>query len=333
MKVKKTDMASRVDAIVGAAPNINARFQAATAGASSHPTGARLSTADVSGAPTLPTAAPTATGNGIVHRKPRRVTAPLDLIDLIPSNARRIYRQSRVLEIARSLALHGQETAGFATFRNGRYLLAAGGYRYRGLKHNNARTMELDVWDNLTDQELYELSFRENNEREGQSALDNALTWDDLLKQEIYKNETEIAQATGFSLSMVNKTMAALKLSPELRGLVEEDPEAFKLSVLYELQLYEQAAGTQRALLIARQVMDGTTSRKQIQDARAQIVDPKARKPKEQSRQYKIDCSGVDGGVLKEWDSGKITLELEATDPAKRAQLVQQLRKMFGSAE
>jgi ParB family transcriptional regulator, chromosome partitioning protein len=257
----------------------------------------------------------------------------MDQIDESPSNARRIYRPERIKEMAASLAANGQETPGFATMRNGRYLLGAGGYRIRGLKVINAKTMELLVWDNLTDRELYELSYRENKEREGHSALDDALSWREHIERGTFAGEADIVAATGLSESNVNKTMAILKLSSTVLNIVTENPEAFKLSVLYELYLYEKVAGDQKAAVFARQILEGKCSRQQIIDARELASTPKHRKQKEQSRQYKIDGAGLERGVLKEWDSGKIALELDVKDPLKRTQLVEALRQLLDKPE
>lgn len=330
MNIKKGNMLERVTAASNVAPSLTSRFQQAAAAVAEHQ-GTMPPKAGQGDAPAAD-AEPVLGVKGL-QGKPRHVTAKIDQIDETSSNARRIYRPQRVKEIAASIAANGQETPGFATMRDGRYLLAAGGYRIRGLKAINAKTMELLVWDNLTDRELYELSYRENKEREGHSALDDALAWRDQIEKGIFAGEADIVASTGLSESSVNKTMAILKFSSTILNIVTEDPEAFKLSVLYELYLYEQVAGDQKAAVLARHILEGKCSRQQIIDARALVSTPKHRKQKEQSRQYKIDGAGLERGVLKEWDSGKIALELDVKDPLKRTQLVEALRNLLDRPE
>lgn len=253
----------------------------------------------------------------------------LDLIDPNPFNARKIYRPSRVSELAASIGAHGQEIPGVATPREGRFVLAAGHYRLRALKLIGAKSMALMIREGLSDRELYAHSYRENAEREAQSALDNALSWRELLDQGIYTSETEIAEVTCMSLPNVNKTLAALRLSSTVLDVVMEDPKTFALSVLYELVLYEGAAGTTKALAMAKLVTEREAGRKEIQDARAKIESPRERKRKETSRQYKIQHEGLQIGSLKEWDSGKVTFEVMLTDAKDRATLIAELRERF----
>ena len=254
---------------------------------------------------------------------------PLEQIDPNPFNARKIYRTSRVSELAASIGAHGQEIPGVATVRGDRIVLAAGHYRLRALKMIGAKSMALMIHEGLSDRDLYAHSYRENAEREAQSALDNALSWRELLDQGVYASETEIAEVTGMSLPNVNKTMAALRLSAAVLDFIKEDPKTFAMSVLYELALYENVAGTAKALAIARLVSTNDAGRKEIQDARANVESPRERKRKETSRQYKIQQEGVHIGSLKEWDSGKVMLEIMLTDTKERSSLIAELKERF----
>jgi ParB family chromosome partitioning protein len=261
------------------------------------------------------------------------IAVPLDLIDQNPFNARQIYKPSRVNELASSIGLHGQEQPGIATRRNGRVVLAAGHYRLRALKLLSAKTMILVIHEGLTDKELYAFSYRENAEREPQSTLDNALSWKQMLDDGLFSNETEIAEATKQSLPNVNKTLAALRLTPEALDVVKECPENFGLSTLYELSLFEKLGGTPRTIEFARKVAAGEAGRKEIGEARALLENPKERKKKENSRQYKIQLEGRASGSLKDWDSGKVTFEVHFNDPKERAALVASLKGQFGLTE
>ena len=72
---------------------------------------------------------------------------------------------------------------------------------------------------------------------------------------------------------------------------------------------------------------------REIQEARAQVESPRERKRKETSRQYRIQRDGRPVGSLKEWDSGKVVLEVVLADPRDRAALVAALRERFCIAD
>jgi len=63
------------------------------------------------------------------------------------------------------------------------------------------------------------------------------------------------------------------------------------------------------------------------------LENPKHRKAREGARQYRIGTGSSQIGTIKEWDSGKVMLEVKLDDPAKRAELVLDLRKRFGLAD
>ncbi|RUP34067.1 MAG: ParB/RepB/Spo0J family partition protein [Curvibacter sp.] len=332
MNIKKGDMAARAALAAKSAPTIGDRLRHAQDLVHTHP------------ADETPKAAFTPTGQGLYSATTPETPATnssgarfekvsIELIDVNPFNARHIYRPERVSELAASISAHGQEIPGLAAKQGGRYVLAAGHYRLRALKLIGAKTMDLMVYDSLNDRELYSHSYRENAERETQTALDNALSWRSLLDQGVFTSETEIAEATGQSQPNVNKTLAILRLSPQVLEVLKEDPKAFAMSALYELVLYEQAVDTPSALAMAKLVKEGEAGRKEIQEARAKVQSPRERKRKEISRQYKIQRNGQQIGHLKEWDSGKVSFEIILADTIDREALVAELRRRFDLAE
>ncbi len=327
MLISKKDMASRVAKAAEAAPGIEDRLRQAREMVHTHPID---ETSHRRLEPSLTRQAEQE--SALLPAGPRLQEVPLDDIDQNPFNARKIYRTERVSELAASIGAHGQEIPGIATIRAGRFVLVAGHYRLRALKVLGAKTMLLMIHLDLSDKELYSHSYRENAERESQSALDNALSWRQLIDQGVYKSETDIADATGMSLPNVNKTLAALRLTGPVLDVVKEAPNSFALSLLYELSLYEAVAGQGKALAMARQIGQGELSRREITAARTQLETPKERKRKETSRQYKLQRDGQPIGYLKEWDSGKVTFEIKFSDAAERENLVEELRTRYGQS-
>ncbi len=322
MVIKKRDMASRIDKAVDSTPDIGERLRHARELTQAHPV--------LSHTPQI--------SQSVSHKAPlvenaKCVPISIDLIDPNPHNARRIYRPERVSELAASIGAHGQDVPGIATYRDGRYILAAGHYRLRAHKVLGSATMDLMIHEGLSDKDLFAYSYRENAEREGQSALDNALCWQELLESGLYSSETELAEVTGMSLPNINKTLRILKLSDAVLGLVKEDPAAFPLSALYELALFETAASPGSSLELARQIKAGEAGRKEVQEARAKLENPKTRKTKETSRQYKIHRSGESIGFVKAWDSGRVALDVVISDPTERNEVLEILKSRFGIKE
>jgi ParB family chromosome partitioning protein len=269
------------------------------------------------------------------NRRKYFLKVPVALIDPNPFNARHIYLAERVKQLGADIAATGQLQPGVATIRDGRFVLAAAHYRWKGILHAKLPSMDLMVHEELTDQELYEISYKENAEREDQSPLDNALAWRQLIEDQVYANESAIAEATGMSLPNVNKTMAILKLSKPILDLVGQRPADYPLSSLYELVQLETAAGQKIALEMAQRVGNGEVGRDAITELRQRYQDPKKeRKAKENSRQYKInDSNGKQKGILKEWDSGKVVLEIQCLEQKEREQIVRDLKQRFNLGE
>jgi ParB family chromosome partitioning protein len=325
MKVKKFNMADRAKRAAQTSPSLEDRLAHSQALLSAHPINeAGAIAAAPANAPSLPI---DRHNEGMDIR-----SVALELIDTNPYNARRIYRTERVNKLAASIGANGQEVPGIATMRDGRYVLAAGHYRLRAIKALGLKTMFLRIHENLSDRELYEYSYRENAEREAQSPLDNAMSWRDLLTRKVYDNETELADATGMSLPNVNKTLAILKLTDPVLEIVMEEPTAFALSALYELTLFQNMADEPQTMVLAMRIRDGDAGRKEVQEARAQLEKSTDRKRKETSRQYHIKLDGA-VGALKEWDSGKVVLEIRLDDPKAKADLVAELRNRFGISD
>lgn len=317
-RISKSDMKGRAAIAADQAPGLSERLRVATELVGQHPLGHDAQ-------PALVAVDSPRSESG--RQPPRLESVPLGLLDENPYNARKIYRPERVAELRSSIDAVGQAQPGIGVRRNGRIIVVAGHYRWRAIRSTNLKTMDLMVHEHLSDRELFQLSYHENAEREQQSALDNAMAWRALLDDGVYASETDIAEATRMSLSNVNKTLSILKLSPQVLALVADSPVQFAMTSLYELVLFEKEGGPEAALDLARRVAANDAGRKEIEEARAKLG--KTRKRKEISRQYKLEqASGVPGS-LKEWDSGRVSLDIVLTDAKERAEVVAELLERF----
>src|SRR5690606_34630553 len=120
------------------------------------------------------------------------------------------------------LKMDGQLVPGIAVRNGERRTLIAGHYRRRGLVINGTRTMRLMVYDSLSEQEMYALSYKENHSRNEQSPLDTAMAWKKLLEDGVYDSAMAIAERIGMSKGNVNKTLAITRLDPAVLELAKD---------------------------------------------------------------------------------------------------------------
>jgi len=262
------------------------------------------------------------------------IRVPLSKLHDNPFNARRLYDPAVVQERAASIATHGQKTPGLAApdpANPGHFILIDGHYRKRALAAAGKSEMECFIERDLSDLDFYRLSFLLNEQRSDQSALDNAIAWRQLLDEGKVQKEEDICELTGMSAGTVNKTLALLRLPETVLAVMRERPAAIGIAAGYELTLYCKVVGEERTRdLASRIIADGLSSR-EVEAIRKQAQEGKARKVKEISRQYKIRTdAGELLGTIKEWDSGRVMLDVQLADRSAREALVEALKARFG---
>ncbi len=305
------------------------RFARAEAAIAQHPNGLLQGRAnEIAAVFSAESPLPTESGGRILKR------IPLTELHDNPFNARRIYDPAVVQERAASIATHGQKTPGLAApdpARPGHYILIDGHYRKRALASAGKLEMECFVEDDLSDLDFYRLSFLLNEQRSDQSALDNAIAWRQLIDEGKVQKEEEICELTGMSAGTVNKTLALLKLPESVLAVMRERPSAIGIAAGYELTLYHKTAGEERTRELAVRIMNDGLSSREVEAIRKQAQENKPRKVKEISRQYKIRASGGQLlGTIKEWDSGRVMLDVQIADRSTREALVEALKTRFG---
>lgn len=264
---------------------------------------------------------------------PYFVELDVSLLDENPFNARFIYRQERIEELAASMRANGQDTPVMVTPRNGRFTLAAGHYRRKAVIMNGTGKIKAMVHPDLDDHALYLMSHRENDERSEQTALDNAYCWSNVLKKGLYDSETSLAEAIKKSLPTVNKTLAILDLPEPVLAIIAELPEAFSLTALYELTQLAKATDDLTLLKqVAEKIREGEAGRAEVKAIRERISQQDNKQPRTRqgnSRQYKIEFDGAKAGFIKDFDHGKVVFEVNGLSPEDRAELVETLKTRF----
>lgn len=260
------------------------------------------------------------------------VLVDIDLVSDNPYNARQIYDPEIIRERAESIAVNGQMTPAPACVdpeNPGRYILLGGHYRKKGLLRANKTKIELKLLEVKNKLDLYRLSYMENDQREDGTALDDAMSWKRLLDDGVVSTQEEIASVTGKSRPVVVKTLALLELPGAVMEILVEKPARFNLTAGYELVRIAKKSEPAAIDAAKKIVSDEGMSTRELTRVLERLDQP-SRKRKETSRQHKILRDGKELGAIKDWDSGRVMLDVKIDDSNERAQLVAMLRDRFG---
>lgn len=286
-------------------------------------------------APVVPSEAPVATftgeseaGQGAlpVHR------VPLKRLRDNPYNARRIYDSARVKEMAANLAAVGQRVPAYGVPHETEvdtYIVVDGRYRRLAAEAAGIDFLDLVIGPPMGAADMYRLSFTLNEYRTAGTPLDNALAWHDLLETRTVAKEEDLVTITGMSWGNINKTLALMRLPTPLHDRMREKPAAFGLSTSYELTLYFKLAGEEETTKLVERIIAEDLGKREVESIRKAWSQHPKRKQKDMSRQYRIRIEGQQTGIIKEWDSGRVSLDVKVLDPKARAELVAELKGRF----
>jgi ParB family chromosome partitioning protein len=253
-----------------------------------------------------------------------------------PYNARRLYSQDLVKERAASIAAEGQKVPAAAVphpQRPGEYILIDGQYRKRALQFLGRSEIDVILEQAASHKDMYRLSRLYNKQRNDGSAYDDALVWQQMLIDRVVVDQDELAELAGVSKSVMSKTLGMLKLPDAALQRIQEHPQAVGPTMGYELYLLSKSANQADFMRVLEQALAGDVTTKDVEAVRARLENGVRRKSKEFSRQYKIKSGAAQIGVLKEWDSGKVSLEVRVVDPKERLELIEDLKRRFGLSE
>jgi ParB family chromosome partitioning protein len=261
---------------------------------------------------------------------------PISAVHDNPYNARRIYSQDLIKERAASIAAEGQKVPAAAVphpQRTGEYILIDGQYRKRALQFLGRAEIDVILEQADSHKDMYRLSRLYNKQRNDGSAYDDALVWQQMLIDKVVADQDELAELAGVSKSVMSKTLGMLKLPEPVLQRIQEQPQGVGSAMGYELYLLSKAATQAELTRVLELALAGDITTKEVEALRARLENGFRRKTKELSRQYKIKSGAAQIGVLKEWDSGKVSLEVRIVDAKERLDLIEELKRRFGLSE
>ena len=266
----------------------------------------------------------------------KTIRVALHLVHDNPYNARTIYKEGLIQELVGSLKAQGQLVPALAVEHPtlaGHYQLIDGHYRKKALMHAGVDQIDVTLVPSGSSSHYYQLSYVANEKRSAQSTLDNAYAWKKLLDDGVVKEHQDIAVLTGTTAPEVSKTLRLLELPSSALDKMRTAPERFGISNSYEVTQLAKFVSEEELLEVMDRVIEEDISTRALAKMRASAQEGKGRKPKELPRASQITHAGSSIGALKEWDSGKVVLEVNLSDPKQRAHLLTTLKEHFGLQE
>jgi len=145
---------------------------------------------------------------------------PVEKIDPNPLQSRTIFQADRLQELAQSIRVNGVIQPLVARKRGGRYQLVAGERRWRASKIAGLATVPVVVQE-LSDEQLLEVTLIENIQREDLTPIEVARAFDRLVK-DLKLSHEEIASRTGKDRTTITNTLRLLRLPADLQQMISE---------------------------------------------------------------------------------------------------------------
>jgi ParB family chromosome partitioning protein len=185
------------------------------------------------------------------------------------------------------------------------------------------------VVEPLDDLEAYRLSLLLNEERNEQTALDNALSWRSLLDDGIFKNQEHIADYLNIKQGNVSKTLALLDLPANVLAIVKASPASFGVRIGFELKQLAKILDERKLEDVAEQVRDGQLSARDLEKLRERADKPVTR---ERSRAYPLQWNGKALGSLREFEDGRLKIDLSGAPDHLRSKLIESVKRVLAES-
>jgi len=260
----------------------------------------------------------------------------INISDIEPNRKqpRKEFDEEALLELSSSIKQYGILQPLLVKKQTDYYELIAGERRWRAAKLAGLKEIPVIIGE-YTDREVMEISLIENIQREDLNPIEEALAYQQLIKEFELKQE-ELAERVSKSRSVITNTMRLLKLDKRVQEMLSEK---------------EISMGHARALLsiedkdlqfsCAQKIVNEALSVREIEAIVKEILEPKNEAPKNIVKKEKDDnvfykdvenrIRGILGTKVsineKNANKGKIEIEYYSLDELER------LIDLFGSIE
>ncbi len=255
-----------------------------------------------------------------------------------PFNARRFYPPESEAEFAGVIAKEGQMDAAKALpdpDQPGHWLIVDGVRRLRVLKRNGSETIDITPLDpKLTAFQIYQLSKSLNDARAEQTDLDNAFSWQSLIKEQIVLDQTDLAEQLGLSKSTVSRIISLTDLHEQLLEVMRNAPAKFPYRLANELRLLAREKGLELAVSQATLVIgddDEAVTVRSLEALRLRPPDTMVTKRTREnpSSTMKLNVAGKAAGALKVFPSGRLLLDIAGINHEMQSRLQLSIQKVL----
>lgn len=253
------------------------------------------------------------------------LTVPLDSLYDNPYNARTVYDPEVVKDRASSISA-AKQIVPIKVIPNlkkdGTYIIIDGHYRKRALQFLR-HTSALVVIDPtpLTDAQMYVQSFMSNHSRSPQTVYDNAVSWQSLLKNKVFASYDDLANAIQVSKTNIAKTMSIFNLPDTAIEVIKDTPSKFSQRSLYDLYRFWEKNQDLAFLMQMVNMLSTSENSVDISSYIERYSKKKERKPRTSTRKHTLMFHDSDVGHLKDWGTGRLTLDLNL-DPTKKEEFL-----------
>ncbi|MBO6214755.1 MAG: ParB/RepB/Spo0J family partition protein [Lachnospiraceae bacterium] len=138
------------------------------------------------------------------------------------SQPRKNFNEDALNELAESIKIHGVITPIIVVERDDYYMIVAGERRWRASKLAEQKTVPVVVRNDLTDQEILEISLIENTQREDLNPIEEANTYQRLI-DEFNMKQDEVAERVSKSRPAIANALRLLKLDARVQKMLIDE--------------------------------------------------------------------------------------------------------------
>lgn len=265
------------------------------------------------------------------------VEVPLLTLSVHELNARVHYSMADIDGMAASLTENGQEVPARGYVDGNKVVLIDGQKRLKGAVAASLKTLRVEICEKpASPLDVYFESRRINVERSSQTVLDDALRFQQLLNQNLVKDQKTLAQRLQISETTLSQTLAINAIPDSIVKQMKERPTVCAIKAAYGIsRLFtdgrkrgaDEEKLAQIAVELIARIDSGELTSRQI----AGLVDARLEGPKKRATPTADPISYGEGkGMIKMFPSkGEITLSVKDLKPEQFEELSTKLKEVF----
>jgi ParB family chromosome partitioning protein len=246
-----------------------------------------------------------------------------------PLNAREFYSVEELDDMGQSLVKHGQHAAISAYEREGRLWVFDGVKRLKAARSAGIPTLRVEIAPPPASEiDVYLTSRRMNLERSTQTAIDDAIRWQELLTRQIVSNQQALASMVERSESYVSQVLSINRIPRSVLSHMKERPGtteqliAYKISGIFKPD-HINAHGEEALALMAKSMVDEISAKGLNRSEVDRLIERRLGAPRARAKSdhQKLRCFGKEG-LLKLFPSkGKVEFSISGLNVAQLNQV------------